>query len=278
MANESKFKAGQLYGAEDINNTIAFMTTEGIFDISTPNEICKSLVETGISNQDKRMEVTIVDGKVHVANGSCVMVDGSTYTIYEDGEMLDYTPGVLNYVYVVIDNTIFQNVLKCTTSEPPEDAILLAEINADNNITDKRIYSRYKFPVYKSNVNDSKKITTTLVGGENIIDIGGPDYKYIVILSHAHPSSPNYINAAALFENGLCIYNIALDGSDFALYYKGSSWSIFNAPCLSYNDNSRDYSVVCGVKITDNKLIITTRYSGSYLGNPPNIAVDIYVS
>lgn len=156
MANESKFKAGQMYGAEDINNTMAILTDGGVFNVTTPNEICASISGEGITGQDGKLEVTITDGKVHVANGTCIMADGSTFTVYGDGESLDYSGGEINYVYVENDPLVQKNILKCTTAEPTaSDIIALAVINANNTVTDKRTFAKSKIEKIGSNATET---------------------------------------------------------------------------------------------------------------------------
>ena len=198
MASEYKFKAGQMYGAEDINNTMSILTHGGVFNITTPNEICNSISGEGVTGQDGKMEVSIIDGQVHIANGSCIMKDGSTFTIYGDGETLDYTSGVTNYVYIENDAILLKNIAKCSQNSPAGgDIILLAEISPTSSILDKRTFAKSKIEKIGSNVeelitielNPSNKISNSSWYEETITIPLNEKFNYIYIYAEKTPLS-----------------------------------------------------------------------------------------
>ena len=74
------------------------------------------------------------------------MNDGSICIVDDDGVLLDYTQNSVNYVYILNDTTANDNIPMCTTAEPnsTSDVVMLAKIDENGNITDKRNYAKGK--------------------------------------------------------------------------------------------------------------------------------------
>ena len=122
------FKNNELYSAEDVNSIRASIISAGVLGAAS-----------------SAMHVTVSDNIVFVSAGTAVFADGSSLTVDECGVELEYTAGVINYVYLFNDTLLNKNTVNISTTAPVGDYVMLAEINANGLAIDKRTYSAAKY-------------------------------------------------------------------------------------------------------------------------------------
>lgn len=143
----SKFKAGGVYGADDVNDTLKLLASTGVFNTVNLNDMVGQYANSGVISASQDLKVSLgADNTVVVGEGSCIMNDGSTLTVV-GSEILTYDKSVSAkyYVYAYNNPVTNANELKCTSDMPTGDYVLLATIsnNAATGATleDNRVMS-----------------------------------------------------------------------------------------------------------------------------------------
>lgn len=127
MAYTYDFKDNVVYGADDINAIRASIMTKGV--IEEASDSCMVVKST--------YGVTIKKGQALFADGCRIAVDSG-------GVELGFVSGKVNYVYFYNNTLMGVCEALCTTTAPKNDYVLLAEIDHEGNITDKRVFSEGK--------------------------------------------------------------------------------------------------------------------------------------
>ncbi len=127
MAYSYDFKDNVVYGADDINAIRASILTKGV--VEETGESCK---------------VEISDGTVKISKGQAIFADGCKIEVDEDGVEKEYVSGQVNYVYFY--NNILAGVCEVivTTIFPEGDYVMLAEINENGEVVDRREFTQLK--------------------------------------------------------------------------------------------------------------------------------------
>ena len=155
MGYTQSFMDNATYGASDINGIIQKLSTQGIsiefedilndgvsYTPSDLNQLFAAIVSDGVTKDSCR--VVMSDGNAKVSAGTIVFADGSTLTVDSAGVVLAVTTGVKNYVYAIAQPSLNHNYLKCETTAPTGDYVMLAEVE-NGVVTDKRKFAASKF-------------------------------------------------------------------------------------------------------------------------------------
>lgn len=215
MSYKYSFCDNMEYGAEDVNGIVQRLVASGVADpfadgvaynASKLNDVNYTVYDPGVvPSSVTTLQVTKQsDGVVSVAPGLAFFANGSTIEV-TGAETLSYEQGVKNYVYVKQDLAAQnRNYPACTTAAPSGDFVLLAEISADGEVTDRRSYARGKVPGYQSNANVcmvvEKSYTFDRDWGDPVsgtetfdIDMGTNNYSF-VFCQCPGTVSPSYTN------------------------------------------------------------------------------------
>lgn len=252
MSYKYSFADNEVYSATDVNKITKRLVTSGIADsfsdgvaynVSKFNDAGRLLYTSGVVPETcLTMKVSKIDDKKVLINpGVAFFDDGSVLEIEDGGEELAYTTGTVNYVYLKNDLEGSNSSYPCCSTEEPEgDFVMLAELNAVGSVIDKRKYARGKLPGYESVGNNAmhlhQRVALTVVDqhravGEEIFDIGGNTYEYVVSFS---------FDAGANNKENLALYRIS-DGQIISFYRKSDIESIFdNTGLCVYSDNTRN--------------------------------------
>ena len=241
-----RFSDNSEYGAEDLNSLVSSLVSSGVSDpfedgkpynASILNSIVSSVYTSGVVPSDvTTLQVSKKSsGVVQIAPGMAFFADGSTLTV-TSAEELSYTAGSKHYVYLKQDLTAQnRSYPACTTTAPTGDFVLLAEIGADESVTDKRSYAKGKVPGYQSNANVSLAVSRSIYFEKGsstpqsfTVDLGTNNYSRVFVI--AKDGSKGSIG----------MYNFS-DGSYFSTYnigvsavYYASSEKIVLVPSYAY--------------------------------------------
>lgn len=127
MAYSYDFKNNVVYGAEDINGIRASILTKGV--VEETSDSCKA---------------EFAEGKVKISEGQAIFTDGSRIKIDKNGVLLDYETGKVNYVFFLNNTLAGICEISCQDSLPDDDYILIAEIDEESNLKDKRKFVQLK--------------------------------------------------------------------------------------------------------------------------------------
>lgn len=155
MGYTESFMDNATYGASDINGIIKKLSTQGIsvefedilndgvsYTPSDLNQLFAAIASEGVTKDSCR--VLLSDGNAKVSSGTIIFAGGSTITVDSAGVVLTVTPGVKNYVYAISQPSLNHNYLKCETTAPTGDYVMLAEVE-NGVVTDKRKFAASKF-------------------------------------------------------------------------------------------------------------------------------------
>lgn len=181
------------YGATEIADRLSKYVTQGIADpfnngepynTSILNNMTIPLYERGVvpsTDNSLKCSRNKTTKKVTINSGLCFFANGTTLEATSP-ETKDYVAGVKNYVYAYSNLTTNTIDLFCSTIEPTGDCVMLAEISANETLTDKRLYATGKIPGYGSDFNMAKKWGFTNKTVPSILDLGGTNYNCVVVV------------------------------------------------------------------------------------------------
>lgn len=196
MSYKFSFADNEVYSATDVNNITKRLVTSGVedsfsdgvaYNVSRFNEAGKLLYTAGVVSEDcNTLKVTKAnDTEILINPGTAFFNDGAVIEIEAGGEILSFVSGSKNYVYLknmlLDENRCYPCV---SVNEPTGDYVLLAEIDENGEITDKRTYAKGKLPGYQSvagnvmRIQDSIQVTQE--SNSKTFDIGNNNFEYIL--------------------------------------------------------------------------------------------------
>ena len=201
MSYKFSFADNEVYSATDVNDITKRLVTGGVADsfsdgvaynISKFNEAGKLLYTSGVvsENCNTLKVVKVSDDEILINSGYAFFDDGAVIEIGEDGERLPFVLGSKNYVYLKNDLADDNICYPCVSvDEPTDDIVLLAEIDENGQICDKRAYAKGKLPGYQSVGGNVLRIQDYIevvkdnahhYVGSKSFDIGNNNFEYIL--------------------------------------------------------------------------------------------------
>lgn len=150
MAYKCSFLDNETYVAQDVNDIFARITSGGVVFTDTGytfgdlNGAQSEVTGSGVTRDTNSCKVVKNGDTYKISKGACFMNDGSAIIFDEEGQEIEITPNVVNYVYLM--RNVVANTIDIVVSEiaGDEDSIPLAEIGEKGEIFDRRKYSRAK--------------------------------------------------------------------------------------------------------------------------------------
>ena len=127
MAYSFDFKDNVIYGADDINAIRASILTKGV--VEEQADSCKAVLS---------------DGVVKICKGQAIFADGSKIEVDADGVEREYVNGQVNYVYFFNNTLAGVCEVIVSTVFPGNDYVMIAEIDENDVISDKREFAQLK--------------------------------------------------------------------------------------------------------------------------------------
>ena len=291
MAYNFSFKDNETYGAEDINNITKRLVTSGVSDVfenGTPynllalNDLGAVLYTSGaVPETVNSLKVSrLTEDKLLINPGMAFFADGAVFEVLAGGEEIACSTSAKQYVYLKND-LINSNVCypACTIEAPTGDYVLLAEINENGEITDKRTYAKGKLPGYSSNSNYVMKIEDTVYFENSsstvtkTYNIGSNKYNFILAYNGTYGGSANDV-----YDCTLAVYDIS-KGTYISLYKNlsgGMAYSNrldFYCSCnhATYGNAYAQVSISGGVLTLTLRLTNTNSNSNKGLSVPLNL-------
>lgn len=158
------FADNETYGVDDINAAVSRLTTSGVTVCPTDgnliaalNGVTAAMATQGVDFDSYSCLVSVENEKIKISPGTAFFEDGKCIVIDTEGAELSLEKEV--YVYLFED--INQNsCYPCAAAELPESRyVLLAYINADGTVADKRTYAVSKLAPNSAVVPKSYPVT-----------------------------------------------------------------------------------------------------------------------
>ncbi|MBO5454740.1 MAG: hypothetical protein J6A69_12385 [Clostridia bacterium] len=156
MGYTYSFFDNQTIGAQELNNLAKRFVTEGVADIFTDglphnisdlNSIVTANATDGVVPDTVNSLKVYASGSVAtISAGTAFFADGTIMEVDSDGISLTFTKGVLNYIYLISDTTTNSCRAECSKTLLSGNNVLLAVIEKDGSVTDKRKYAKGKIP------------------------------------------------------------------------------------------------------------------------------------
>ncbi len=127
MAYSYDFKDNVVYGADHINAIRTSILTKGV-----------------IEESDTSCKAVLTDVGVLIQQGQAVFDDGCRIEVDADGVEREFVLGQINYVYFYNNTLAGVCEVIVSTVLPEGDCVILAEIDAEGVITDKREFAELK--------------------------------------------------------------------------------------------------------------------------------------
>lgn len=158
MSYKSSFLDNEVYGAEDVSAAFSRLITSGVLPypegetvVDSLNEMTSELVDSGVSGFDG-LEVSRTETGAMVGQGTAFFESGVTVVVDSEGATVDFEKETAIYIYFIYQPDFNSVLLKATEELPDGDTVVLAYIDADGNLVDKRSYATAKMIVNTSNV------------------------------------------------------------------------------------------------------------------------------
>ena len=189
MGYRCSFMDNEVYSAQDVNERIACMFTEGVSIVDSENilaglnEATKDIATSGVLPDSCKVERTATGYKI--TKGSAIMPDGSCITFDDEGYEFTAEYGVMSYVYLRRKEPYNRIDVVVSADSPDDDCVSLAVINGEGNVQDRRKYALLKV---RSMQESTLRTITKSYSGSNYyesetFDMGTGNFTYVALLS-----------------------------------------------------------------------------------------------
>ena len=214
MGYTFSFVDDAVYSAQDVNNITKRLVTSGVedsfedgvaYNANRLNVLNKTVATEGVvpeSNATLKV-VAYGEGQIKIQSGTAFMESGATFTVDDEGVILDYSTTEDSYVYIE-DNESLAQIRPVVSTELPTgySYVLLALVSYAGVITDKRTFAKGKLPGYMSDFNTPTRTTVNISGeGTYTIDIGRSVFNSVML-------KENYQNLSGTGYDALGIWNV----------------------------------------------------------------------
>ena len=192
MAYKCSFLDNETYIAQDVNDIFARLTSGGViftdtgYTLGDLNAAQSGVTGNGVTRDINSCKVVKNYNNIYkISKGACFMNDGSAIIFDEDGQEIEITPNIVNYVY--LKRNVNANTIDIVVSdtEGDEDTIPLAKIAENGTIIDRRKYARAKVDLatggsirnFTANFGKCEQSTSETI----TVDMGDGDFSYAVI-------------------------------------------------------------------------------------------------
>lgn len=259
MGYKYSFSNDETYSAADINEITRRLVTSGVADPFTDGEphnlscfniLNSNMVTSGIvPESDTTLKVEKTSSTtVEINAGTAFFNSGMTLTVDVNKVELTISAGVYNYIYLECDEETGKAAPKSSTTEPTGDIVMLAHVDENGVLTDKRAYAVGKLPKYISGYNLPTVVSFSYSGpGTYTIDMQGDKYRFFIIKGRSREFTDTNIDTLGIWDVFDNRYVYSVTGSKYI--YK----SYTDMPIRVVNSNGG-----CGGELT-------LSYSGNIL-------------
>lgn len=193
MGYKFSFTDNATYSAADINEITKRLVTSGVEDpftdgtphnLKTFNLLNSNMMTSGtVPETDTTLKVVRNTANTVTINpGTAFFSNGMTITVDVNKHIISYAAGAYSYVYLYYDEDTGTAMPKTSSTEPTGDYVMLAHIEEDGTIVDKRQYAVGKIPKYISGYNLPTRVEYRYSGpGTYEIDVQGNKYNFFIV-------------------------------------------------------------------------------------------------
>ncbi len=259
-----------IYGTEDINDIARSLVGAGVapfvskesYSVSDLNALTEALVGDGVQLDGCKCSCNVEDGTrlVTVSEGILFFENGVRLVVDSDGYLLETEVNSAGYVYGHFNEGLQVGEILFSDEVPADGCVvLLAHIDAKNNLTDRRTFSRSKVGTLGRNITREVEFTpktysssdkpyfTTTVNNTKY-------YKYALGTADIDLSRFNFVfikvadaNICGTFDLKKNVFLVsAPDGGDRCLFNTGAIY-LFNSTNLGFEvvDDALTYYGYC---------------------------------
>lgn len=239
LAFTYSFVDNEVYGTDDINDITRCLTGAGVapfvakdsYSVSDLNALTKEVATAGVSLDGCKciaynpgtteMTVTVGAGIVFFDSGVRLMID-------DDGYSLPVSPNTDGYVLAYFSPTLQRvDVIFDTKLPSTGEYVVLAEVEADGNLRDKREFTRSKIATIGSNALIERSFVTM----ENtLVEINGEKLYTAAYIPDVDLSRFNYalLIYGELTQNAkpptMCLYDLRGETLPVSISSHGEAW------------------------------------------------------
>lgn len=253
MAYRCLFMDNGIYTAQDVNDALSNLVSEGVSGYPFGNDAVTGLNEAieGIADSGTQYKGTscllVKSGEEYrISEGAAILKDGSQIIFDSEGYVVEHQSGIYEYVYLerdVLHNTV--NVV-VSSERGGVNTVPIAEIKTDGTVLDRRQFAKAKVSLLAEpkNIGVIKRIQIEVSGNSSYLyDVGFNGWKYIIFRYGESIVGANVV-AIELNDNEFtAIFPQNNSSSSSGHIYEGSVHVYRRGPVLEFqNTNSNQWS------------------------------------
>lgn len=207
MGYKSSFLDNEIYGADDISAAFSRILTSGVLVYperetvaDSLNEMTSEVVDAGVTDFGG-LEVSRTETGAKVGQGTAFFESGVAVVVDSEGATVDFEEGTAVYIYFIYQPEFNSVLLKATEELPDGDTLVLAYIDADGNISDRRSYASAKMMVNTTNMyydftmehtRWSSSLSNIIEGSQTVHKMPHNGFSYLLIMGGEFGKSVTY--------------------------------------------------------------------------------------
>ncbi len=176
MGYKCSFLDNETYGAEDVSRAFSRLMTAGVLAYperdtvqDALNTLTSEVTTSGVSEYGG-LEVSLTDTGAIIGAGSAFFESGVAIEVDSEGVEVNFELGTPVYITLEYQEDFNSVFIKATEKVPEGDVLVLAYIDANGNVDDRRSYAMSKIAINTANVyhNFTVKHSTWTASLENL--------------------------------------------------------------------------------------------------------------
>lgn len=183
---KSYFMDNAEYSAQDVNHVFSQLMSAGavIFTdtgdaLSDFNSANANVTTEGVTLNENSCKIEKTESGYKICPGACFMPDGSMIEVTEEEEI--EVPEGGGYVYFERDSAKNIISLKTGNSAENENSVILAFVESNGSVTDKRTFAQSRLSAQGNNISVTANFSGTVTRNKEVcLEVGFAGFKYLV--------------------------------------------------------------------------------------------------
>lgn len=223
MGYKSSFMDNEVYTAQDVNERFSKLFSGGVSLIESGNILAdlNALTSdiTGYGVLYDACRVVGTDSAYKISAGTAIMHDGSAITFDSEGYSFTAEAGKYQYVYLKRNEPENRIDILVSETEPEGEYVMLAHINEDGEVLDRRQYARLK--VNTNQASTLRRFDCKYTKGDSYnglpFDAGDGNFSYLIIWGGIYDDGFNPQELHSVEKN---VFSI-VDGEELQVSMRG---------------------------------------------------------